>query len=569
MSDIVEHIQCPACAARGKDTDEDNLAVFETGWKYCIVCEHKEAPDGEPVKRKEVAVTEGSPLLKGGEVVGIADRGLKADTCRKYGVKVQKGAHIYPYIVNGTTVFQKIRLPPTEEKPKDFRTRGDPADARLFGEHLFKPGKRIVVTEGELDCLSVFQALAQRSEWPVVSIRVGAQDGDKAKKVEEEIKRSFEFLNGFEEIVFCFDNDDPGQNSAKAAAALFPPGKVKITQLRYNDPSEYLQKRKSQELYDDLWASPAYRLDGVVDAADVDHRSSIGHTLRYTSPILTMRMLGRKMHTMTGLVSGTGSGKTTMLYQQTNQDLADGVRVGGIFLEGTPAMTLNDLAGIRMGVPVRKILAQRELIAQHPELEEYVEYEDNLDDDELDHIVNEIKSGKNFHLLDHFGRAQPDEILKSIEYLSTGLGCEEIILDHISKIQVADNKELDAFVDGLQSMTKRLPSHLTIVSQLNQGDSSKTHEQGKRTTLRDIRGSQVLVSSFDEILAFSRNQTAEDEDKRNTIFIDSLKNRLGGYTGFIECRKYDPLTGRLSLVEGATPNFAESTEDFDVENLHE
>ena len=45
-------IQCPACAAQGKDTRKNNLAVYDDdGHKHCFACGYHEA--GEPMKRLE------------------------------------------------------------------------------------------------------------------------------------------------------------------------------------------------------------------------------------------------------------------------------------------------------------------------------------------------------------------------------------------------------------------------------------------------------------------------------------------------------------------------------------
>ena len=45
MSKVMKKEQCPACAERGQDTGQDNLAVYDDGHKYCFACkyyEHKE-----------------------------------------------------------------------------------------------------------------------------------------------------------------------------------------------------------------------------------------------------------------------------------------------------------------------------------------------------------------------------------------------------------------------------------------------------------------------------------------------------------------------------------------------
>ena len=54
----------------------------------------------------------------------------------------------------GQVVAQKIRT-----KDKKFYWLGDKSKAGLYGQHLWgEGGKRLVITEGELDALSVSQA---------------------------------------------------------------------------------------------------------------------------------------------------------------------------------------------------------------------------------------------------------------------------------------------------------------------------------------------------------------------------------------------------------------------------
>ena len=46
-----------------------------------------------------------------------------------------------------------------------------------------------------------------------------------AAGAKKSVQKNFEFLQGYEEIVLWFDNDEPGQEAAKAAAGVLPPGK--------------------------------------------------------------------------------------------------------------------------------------------------------------------------------------------------------------------------------------------------------------------------------------------------------------------------------------------------------
>ena len=89
----------------------------------------------------------------------------------------------------------------------------------LFGQHLFPTsGKRIVITEGELDAASCYEAM---ENWPMVSLPHGAAG---AKK---DLQKQIPLLQGYEEIVLFFDNDEAGRNATEQAASILPLGKVK------------------------------------------------------------------------------------------------------------------------------------------------------------------------------------------------------------------------------------------------------------------------------------------------------------------------------------------------------
>lgn len=547
--------RCPECAKQGRDTKGDNLYTYENGWSTCHACDHRIPPSGKPLERKTNTVTSKKyanpvPPAKRGECRDIAKRKIKKETCQRYGYTVIGNCHVAPYYSDGELVGHKVRNVDT----KNFIGYGgdEYKKAELFGQHLFDTGgKRVIVTEGEIDCLSVYQTIASRTkgEWAVVSLKNGAS-GDKkgeSKKVVNEIKRAFEWLNSFEEVVFCFDNDVPGTQSAQACAKIFPPGKAHVTQLRHKDPNEYLMKGNTQDLWKDLWNSPQYVPQGIVSLGEIKVTKDIGDILTYTSPVMTAKMLGRKIGTMTGILSGTGSGKTTFVFDQMMDDVFNNnIRVGAIFLESTVSNIKLDIAGMILNKPVRAILYQRKLM----EIDERVigEFPDTLDDAELDRVLEALNKNDNLHLYDHWGEGSEDAIIEKMEYLVSGLGCQSIILDHMNLVNTNDEGPvgLEKFVKRVQSLTKRLPAHFMIISQLAQSDG-KSWEEGRVPVPRDMRGTQNVPGTFDELMAITRDQQAEEEEDRNTVYFHSLKGRDNKFTGLIECRQYDKTTGRLAI----------------------
>ena len=63
-------------------------------------------------------------------------------------------------------------------------------------------------------------AVQVQPTWPMVSLPSGAASAKKA------IQNNLELLQGYEEVVLFFDNDEPGRKAAKECADLLPPGKV-------------------------------------------------------------------------------------------------------------------------------------------------------------------------------------------------------------------------------------------------------------------------------------------------------------------------------------------------------
>ena len=86
-------------------------------------------------------------------------------------------------------VAQKLRYP-----SKEFQWLGDVKQAGLFGQQLWgSKGKMIVVTEGEIDALSVSKLW--NNKFPVVSVKTGAAG---AKK---DLSKELEWLESFDSVV--------------------------------------------------------------------------------------------------------------------------------------------------------------------------------------------------------------------------------------------------------------------------------------------------------------------------------------------------------------------------------
>ena len=101
-----------------------------------------------------------SELLQG-DIMPLKSRGISEETCLKFNYQVGKKNGKWVQIANyydenGRVCAQHIRF-----EPKDFIWAGDSKKATLFGQNLWPGGgKRVVVTEGEIDAMTISGGLS-------------------------------------------------------------------------------------------------------------------------------------------------------------------------------------------------------------------------------------------------------------------------------------------------------------------------------------------------------------------------------------------------------------------------
>ena len=161
MSQFQEtQLRCEDCGS------SDARAVYHSGVSICFSCGTRTAPE------REKGIAGKLPFLET-EPFSISRRSIQLNTFARYGYSMSKCGnwHVAPYYdQSGRLVAQKLRGP-----HKKFSITGDAAQMGLFGLHLARRnGKAIVVTEGEIDAMSISQALG--NTWPVVSLPNGASN---------------------------------------------------------------------------------------------------------------------------------------------------------------------------------------------------------------------------------------------------------------------------------------------------------------------------------------------------------------------------------------------------------
>ncbi len=465
-------------------------------------------------------------LLPLGESMALTKRGISEETARKFRYTITDYHGETVQVANycndqGQVIAQKVRF-----ANKDFKFLGDTKHCGLYGQHLWREkGKMVVVTEGEIDALSVSEL--QGNKWPVVSIPTGASGAAKA------IKAAVAWLESFESVVFMFDNDEPGIAAAKECAEILTPGKAKIASLPLKDANEMLQEGRGGEVIQAMWDAKPYRPDGIVTVADVEEEAlkPIEMGLSWPWPQLTAATYGQRLGELYTYGAGTGVGKTDVLTQVVMHDLTvHKIPVAVFFLESSPADTLVRVAGKMAGK------------CFHVPGESWTEAE-------LKAAITTVKSSAPLFMYDSFGATDWSVIKAKIQYLAHAHGVQDFFIDHLTALAAGEEDErvfLENTMEEIAGLTKRLRLRTHLVSHLATPEG-KSHEEGGRVTIRHFKGSRAIGFWSHFMFALERDQQEEDLTQRNTTTFRVLKDRKTGRgTGFTFHLTYDPKTGRLN-----------------------
>jgi len=456
-----------------------------------------------------------------GSASRLSKRNISEKVCQQY--KIYRDGDLlrfHYYDETGILIGCK-----TKTKDKDFRYEGQPPTC-LFGQHLFPAtGKRVVITEGELDAASCSEAMPG---WPMVSLPSGAAAAKKS------IQRAIPWLQGYEEIVLFFDNDEAGRKATEEAASVLPPGKTKIARLEeYKDASDALQVNDTEAIRRAIWDAKPYRPDGIVDGKsllEIVTTPNPPSDHDYPFQGLQAKLHGIRYGELVTITAGSGIGKSSFCRELATHLLNNGERVGYLALEESNRRTALGLMSAAVGKSLHL---------------------GNHDRDALTEAYTHSLAKWNLFLFDGFGSFDPDVIYNRIEYLACGLDTKVIFLDHLSILMSGlegdERRMIDVTMTKLRSLVERTGIAMFLVSHLRRTSNDTNHEEGARVTLGQLRGSAAIAQLSDGVIALERNQQADRGGSSTTVRV--LKNRYSGEVGVACQLTYDLDTCKFTETE--------------------
>jgi twinkle protein len=134
----------------------------------------------------------------------------------------------------------------------------------------------------------------------------------------------------------------------------------------------------------------------------------------------------------------------------------------------------------------------------------------------------------------------------------TALGCKVVVLDHISiavsGLEIDDErKALDVLSTKLKTLCMELKFTLLLVVHTRSSGDGKTHEEGGRVTLQDIRGTRAIGQISNIIIGLERDL----QDSNSNTRVRILKNRFSGMCGVACMLAFNRDTGHFELAVGS------------------
>ena len=528
------NLPCPKCGG------SDPVSTNKDGSGHCFSCEahwgnYQAALDGNIVNMN--AYKEPNTFLNSytGTFGALTDRNISEDVARKYGVRVvynREGEiikHVYPYYNSNEIVSTKTRTIST----KGFVVDGGYEGTGLFGEQLFgKGGKYLTITEGECDAMAVYEMFDKK--WASVSIKRGASGAVR------DIRDSIEFVESFDNVILCFDNDKYGREAARKVARIIKPGKARIVSLPtgFKDANIMLEKGQYAQFTRAWWDAKTYTPSGIMELSSAKdkwlHRE-VKESIAYPYEGLNKKLFGMRKNELVTLTGGTGLGKSSFTRELTHYLIKNTEdNVGIIALEENWLRTADGIVAIEANDRI------------------YLEEKRNkYTEEELTELFDKIIKKDKVFIHAHLGSNDIDEIFSKLRYMIIGCECSWIIVDHlhmlVSQLTEGDERRgIDNLMNRLRSLVEETGVGMFLVSHLRRAAGEKGHEQGIVVSLSHLKGSQGISQLSDCVIALERNQQAEDPEEANTTKVRVLKSRYTGDTGLACSLLYDPETGRMT-----------------------
>lgn len=423
-------------------------------------------------------------------------RGIDPDVTELYGIALQltsEGEPVrYAFKYEGNVKYRGY-----SDKKIWFKEKGF-SNTQLFGPS-FNAGtsKRLYLTEGEFDAASLYQILGKG--YPVLSVP-SASIGNAF------LKKNFEYLNSFQEVVWAGDGDKAGKAAAEKLYLALPSKFYYVPMTKHKDANAFLEAGDGDDL---KWA--ALKPQRWAPDNFFCSEESVLKALREENPYeytptgisgLDTIIRGFVRGGLTFLKAPPGSGKTE-IFRYIQRTILENTEhtIGLLHMEEQKSLTYRAMATYELGANVRT----KEDASNR-----------GLTEDDVEKAAVKAAKGERTVVFEMRSGDDPVKILDYVHLAATVYGVKYFFVDHVQRLAYlggVDNATniLTKIGSNLANMCKELDIGIMLISHVNDDGRTK------------------YASSLEEeacmVIDLIRDKESSDEVERNTTRFKVTKNR--------------------------------------------
>lgn len=428
--------------------------------------------------------------------------------------KLQSDDHgmiVFPFFENGVNVFEKFRRPwkpKPDEKKKEWRAPG--TKPVLFGMDLCSFAQPLVITEGEIDAMSLYEAGVAN----VVSVPSGCEDLSW-------IENCWDWLEKFRRIILFGDNDEPGRRMVQQVAKRLDESRCAIVEdypvweargRECKDANEILFALGPFALIEAVESARQVPIKGLIDLGTVTpYDPTTVPRIKTMIPALDATIGGLAEGSITIFTGGSGEGKST---------------ISGLLLLNAIEQGHN-VCAYSGELPKEQF---QEWINLQCAGSEYIGLKyDAVSGRSVPYLSWQVQQrlseyyGGKFFLFDNneiFEHNQAESILEVFTMAVRRYGCKLFLVDNLMTSLSDVEEETRAqgkFIGAIKKFATRFSVHVLVVAH------PRKRKPGEAFGKSDVSGNSSIVNLADSAIVV---------EKPNLRII---KNRRGGIEKLIEC----------------------------------
>lgn len=443
-------------------------------------------------------------------------RKIRKKTIDYFGIgRDEKGNILFPFHQKTKLVCLKYRIPRKPKKGQLKTWQSGNGKEILFNYDNINFTKPLFITEGEIDCMSIYQAGFEN----VCSIPFGTNNFNWVDLHWEDLKKVPSFI-------ICQDNDEAGKKLLDECILKLGIDRIRIIDNPYKDINEFLYRENHENLFRLLSKSHFIDIDGLIEGSEIG-KYKIDKKNRIDSGIqkLNNKSGGFLPGQLVIITGKRGNGKSTIasqfIIEAINKDISCCVYSGELTKELFKNWLFLQILGESIGLEYDELRGKQVEIVPD-------KYWSQLND----WIKNKLYIYDN-SVLDRKSLKEAS-ILKVFQYAARRHNCKLFLLDNLMSARKQYDtgrdfyKRQGEFIGEFKDFANDYKITVLFVVHPRKTDNKADFKND------DVAGSSEISDRADLVYILQRLDLEEQEKYNCKTLLHITKNRLFGEEGTIK-----------------------------------